>query len=424
AGLPVALWIVTNPRVALFQYVFCLFIQYPVVPSAPIYLTDISAMLVIIAAFLDVVMRGHLPKNLPRLSLNYIYIILAVIICGILGCWPELLVQRVLSLLLIIVTFFALYRLIPRVQIARLVRWFFALALLHAVVALIPFIATGGEQRSFAFTAVLFDDQAMSALPLALALYLGAKEKKAVLYLIGAIVLFLGLIATQSRAPIILALAACLFVTATAYHYSRRFTTDKVFAQTIKQKLRRLILLAAAALVGLFVLSQGLLGSVLTRFEQMLASRPDVSTAHRVVLWKLAVTAFADHPILGVGPGAFPRLHRIYPEVHLTEHYHGIRGLSAHNLFLHYLAETGIVGGIGIIALVVNLFRLARRRWIHRGKLPPDIALALYGWAFLFGLSTFAEAGWMWGGLKFLAVFFSALIARQYAAKSSTTDTP
>jgi O-antigen ligase len=104
-----------------------------------------------------------------------------------------------------------------------------------------------------------------------------------------------------------------------------------------------------------------------------------------------------------------------------------VRGLSAHNLFLHYLAETGLIGTPILIALFIRQFNLSRSIWkneIARDATP--FALILYLMGFLFLISTFIEAAWMWGQLGFTFVLFLAFIVRESNRRftSATSSSP
>lgn len=80
-----------------------------------------------------------------------------------------------------------------------------------------------------------------------------------------------------------------------------------------------------------------------------------------------ALNVFADHPLIGVGPGQFSTYYRQYADqVGLLSK---AADREAHNLYLGTAAETGILGlGCFLMVLFVTLWELARarRRWIGR----------------------------------------------------------
>ena len=83
----------------------------------------------------------------------------------------------------------------------------------------------------------------------------------------------------------------------------------------------------------------------------------------RLVLWKVSWRIFKDHPWLGVGIGNFKTV--------FSQYYSGVLGDqrvwgSAHNLYLHQLAERGLVGLAALLAVLATMtgraFQRARER--------------------------------------------------------------
>ncbi len=80
-----------------------------------------------------------------------------------------------------------------------------------------------------------------------------------------------------------------------------------------------------------------------------------------------ALSVFADHPIIGVGPGQFSSYYRQYADdiaisVRTTDR-------QAHNLYLATAADTGILGLVCfLMVLFTTLWELAkaRRKWLGR----------------------------------------------------------
>ena len=104
---------------------------------------------------------------------------------------------------------------------------------------------------------------------------------------------------------------------------------------------------------------------------------PDGAVLSRATEGIAALLVFADHPLIGVGPGRFPSYYRLYADDI------GIRALNAdrqaHDLYLHIASETGILGLAAFLAIlgvtIRDLIRV-RRRWLTRR---PDIAAMATG---------------------------------------------
>ena len=109
-----------------------------------------------------------------------------------------------------------------------------------------------------------------------------------------------------------------------------------------------LVVVAGAALffwlVPNFILSK--LGSVNEYRAEAGAGRP--------TLWKDSAGIFRDHPVIGAGMGSFVTVYPPYQSSAqdlITEH--------AHNDYVEALTETGILGGVVILAALVLFFRIA-----------------------------------------------------------------
>ncbi len=89
---------------------------------------------------------------------------------------------------------------------------------------------------------------------------------------------------------------------------------------------------------------------------------PRNSQNARYVLWSVAWRMFRDHPLTGVGPAHYGTLFTTYFQGTLDNE---SGWSSAHNLFLHQLAERGLIGAAGLAAalgtLLAGAWRAARR---------------------------------------------------------------
>jgi O-antigen ligase len=88
--------------------------------------------------------------------------------------------------------------------------------------------------------------------------------------------------------------------------------------------------------------------------------------ADRLLLWGVAWDLFRHSPALGAGWGNYKALYGAY----LGGNFPGIpeSGLSAHNLYLQLLAETGILGFAAFSLLMYQVWRESWRQWSVAGR--------------------------------------------------------
>jgi O-antigen ligase len=423
-AIPAVVLIITQPRWALYQYILCLFVMVAIDREIPIFLTDVSALIVMAAAVLDLLMGDRLPSRFPRLIFNFVFLLTAVSIAAVFGYDPVISLRPVAKITFLTVTFLSLYRLATKVDVGHLVRFFFWVCVLHSVIVVIPFIASAGRVRSFGLAGTgRYDDLAMLTLPVGLALFIWSKVGRGAKYLLGSLLVFSSLVATQSRASLVFAVFASAAVFILSLGRARRIAarqhpveealTGSEAPRAVKKRVVMLCLSAVLLAAAAISLMPEVSGAVLSRFESAIAFTPSGTVRTRLELWRSALMAFSHHPILGVGPGSFRIFHQIFPALHMQPLHYYVRGLSAHSLFLHYLAEAGLLGAAALVALFVNQFRISRLTW--RRQQPIDqtgCSLALYVAGLMFLVTTLFEAGWIWGQFGFPFVFFAALIVR------------
>jgi O-antigen ligase len=99
----------------------------------------------------------------------------------------------------------------------------------------------------------------------------------------------------------------------------------------------------------------------------------DFTQESRLALWAAAGSMFLGHPVLGVGYGNYRSLYGDYiPGARPDD-------LDAHNLYLQFLSETGIIGFLMFSGLMVAFARLALRLARQSDPLYRIIGVALGG---------------------------------------------
>jgi O-antigen ligase len=132
------------------------------------------------------------------------------------------------------------------------------------------------------------------------------------------------------------------------------------------------------------------LGSVSALFsDEAVGSSADNSLLSRATENLTAINVFADHPLVGVGPGQFSEYYRQYSdEIGLSVR---AQDREAHNLYLGLAAEAGAIGlGAFLVAVVVSLVGLARARRAALATRPDLAALAT---GFLLSIVAYLASG-------------------------------
>lgn len=200
-------------------------------------------------------------------------------------------------------------------------------------------------------------------------------------------------------------------------------------------------LVAAAVLVAVVLVAVPQYAGRLTTLadvSQLLSDDPAASGTDNSLLSRAtenltALSVFADHPVVGVGPGQFPNYYRQYAdEIGVSVK---AQDREAHNLYLGIAAETGIVGIVAFLAaVIVTLVQLgrARARAIVAGR--PELAamaagfmLALVGYlgSGLFLHLSYARYFWLVLGLAgAAAVVIGRDVTSQGAAEAEAPASP
>jgi len=146
------------------------------------------------------------------------------------------------------------------------------------------------------------------------------------------------------------------------------------------------------------------LGTVEERAGQVVAQSGTVYL--RLFLWGLALKLFWANPLLGVGLGQFASAVEQLPEMKNLPVFELTRGLSAHNLMLSFLAESGIVG---VTTLVILFGVVLRRAWkaIHQAR---TLEVAGFGWGLFLALFSIVVSSVYAGTWGYQFMFFLALL--------------
>ncbi len=121
---------------------------------------------------------------------------------------------------------------------------------------------------------------------------------------------------------------------------------------------RQVLAVMGALAVAVFFIPKNYLGVEIPSIQSALAPGTDSTAVVRLVYWKAAYQMCVDHPIDGVGIGQYDYqlINYAPPTLSLKELNNG-----AHNIYMAVLAETGLVGLLLFLWLVVACYSAVRR---------------------------------------------------------------
>ncbi len=92
-----------------------------------------------------------------------------------------------------------------------------------------------------------------------------------------------------------------------------------------------------------------------THFKSTTNIKTDVSNTERINRWKCALRMFKDKPVFGFGPGCYQFFYGSYQlrtDMTTISTFNGSKG-HAHSEYLNYLSETGFIGALNFIVLLI-----------------------------------------------------------------------
>lgn len=418
AGAPLIALILTAPRAALMQFIFVLFIGLPLGLSYPLALIEVSGALVIGAAVIDSLCRPGIRQTTPLL-VPMAVLLGAILLSAFFAFDTSRAFLHPLKFSFLILVFLSCLRLMRHLTIHSALKVFIALAAIHGLNATYQAIASSGL-RSFGMAHKALDDILMLAAPAAFACFLLGEKRGSFWRLLALAGICAGLLATQSRIPILFGAVGCALVWFFARRDARVLSnaTDTINSSIRRMRRRSLLIFSGlgVALVAAVIGGGGALVGVGERFAELFDARAGGTLLLRLTLWRAALEAFLQNPILGLGPSNFQIYDSISSAFRFSPTVLWVRGLSAHSLTLHYLAETGIIGATAALSIFVRQLIIAHRARVfvlQAGSFDAP-SLALFVVAIILLLSAVFEAAWTWGHVSYTAIFFLALIATQY----------
>lgn len=402
--------LLVNPRWAFLLFLPAVGWYHPFSAGAiQLQLSDLLIMIVLLGTAFEWLWRIRTRIRISPFDLPFIALALATYISIPSAYSYSMTLTPALRIIFIYLSFRMVFKYTLEIGLDSMIRYYVLLVLAVSVYNVILFVSAGGTERVFGITWLTFESLSMTALPMGVAFMIHAQSwPRRIAWAFACLVIGAAILASGSRGTM-LAVVLSIPVLVWAVSRGRGMTRMGLVLRVMSP-------LAILAVVT-YLLRDSLLAYPVERLEALIASIGDAqgSVALRVVLWTAAVKAFLAHPITGIGIGNFRVVDMVLPQQHMVPVWYYIRGMSAHNTFLHYLAETGLVGGA---ALTFLAWRGARVCLNRLRSLPASATgLAVFMGMAVFVLSIFFMRAWTWGQDSYVMAFLFGIAAAWWHQK-------
>lgn len=406
-------FLLLNPRLTFWLLLISLFVYAPqrIGATFAVHPFDLIMGLLFAGIVLEYLLKFKQGLKFSPFDTPFIILLLATIISLVFAYDISYAVVPCIRIFVIYLAFRAVYTYGQIIGVRKIINVYLWLVALHGAYNISLFIWQGGHERVFGPAHLGYETFSMTALPMAAAFMLWAQStKQRVLYGSLAIMIGLGIVATQARGPMLAVAIAIPLLIFFAARKSRK-ESGRSSSHVLK-----LIFIPAVALISLvFLFKDTLFVGLLNRYDEIIISltNPRGTIALRLILWETAIRTFLDNPITGIGIGNFRLVHHIYPDLKLMPLHWWIFGMSAHNVLLHYLAETGIVGFLALVTLSWKGLRHSYRGFMQKLSYPDNqVAASLFIAMVVFCVTILFMRAWTWGqGGYVMALLFGLLAA-------------
>jgi len=407
--------LVMVPRVSFYLFLvsMCLWIPQRLTATFAVHPFDIMLAVLFAGIALDFLLKSNGEVRSATFDLPFLALIAATLLSAVLAFQPAYSVVPLIRIVVIYLAFRVVFKFGWDIGVRRILTIYMAGVTLLSVYNLLAFVLQGGKLRVFGPAMLIYETMAMTALPMVLAFMLWSSRRREQLrYGLAGVLIAGGIVATQARGPLLTVIIATLVLF--------WFTFRKARREHNRQALKSVLLAGVGVmvvLVAVVLLSTNLLTGAWARYQEFVASveNPEGTVALRLVLWKTAWATFLDHPLTGIGIGNFRIVHELYPELHIVPLYRWVTGMSAHNVLLHYLAETGLFGALSLLALaftgVWTGYRVLRARL---SAADTQVSVALFIAIFVFALTLLYMRAWTWGEGGYIMALLFGLLAAWY----------
>ncbi|HKI79596.1 MAG TPA: O-antigen ligase family protein [Ignavibacteriaceae bacterium] len=122
------------------------------------------------------------------------------------------------------------------------------------------------------------------------------------------------------------------------------------------------------------------------------------SLVSRALIWDTALNAFFHHPVIGIGVYSFPLSSEMYSEIPKFLYDLYVKGVTPHMGYLAVITETGVIGFIGFMILILAIIKLIFQNLSLAGSADDNLLTSMLSWSLMYiTISLGMTDAWLWG---------------------------
>lgn len=394
--IPIIFAMLVSPTLSFYLFMLTVPIYLPYhLTGYAIWAFDLAMAMLLAGLVVKFLLKGETEIRRTPADLPMLLLILATWLSAIFAYRPAESLIPSIRILLIFLAFRAIFTMSVRLGVRRIVLFYIYLVGTLSFINISIFLWYGGAERVFGPAWLAFENYSMTSLPMALAFFIWSRHRgERIRFAVIIVAIALAVVASGSRGTLLAILLAVPILIWIAY---RKIDRDQM--TEVRHAFNQVLGVAVVITVLIVGVSGTLLVGFFGRVEEMLASvsDPQGTIALRIVLWTAAIKGWLTSPIVGIGIGNFNLVDQVVPAMKTAPVWYYIRGMSAHNVVLHYLAETGIIGVAALFAVTGAGLRMARYPFRRKQTLEQtQVSAAILIAMIVFALSIFFMRAWTW----------------------------
>jgi O-antigen ligase len=216
-------------------------------------------------------------------------------------------------------------------------------------------------------------------LPLAYLLFARIGAEKRALWVLSVVMMAVAVIFSLSRGGMLALAAEVTLLSLINYFLRDRWKRAESFGSKAEGRVLISLVAIAVIVMSLWIGYEPLV----KRFSSIKEGANEYSVVTRTEYWRASWRMFLDHPVFGVGLGAFPAIYPSYGRS--SAKYERLE--QAHNDYLQLLTDAGLVGAMIGLWFLVEVLRVGRWQWREMEKFRSrDRAALIGGYTAVFGL--------------------------------------